>query len=807
LKDRETPITQICCASALGLLLIVVGERVISLVIDDKFKVEEFLNPKRITLNSHPINDDPFSVQIALTDNQKQIIQIGKISSESNYLFIKEKRLKNCGNVVEIIFNGNCICYATNTSYFVQNINEKDAIKLFDVIDSEIPKVICSVGIEEFCIAGIQGLLMFVNGEGASTRAPISLTDKEPPIGLFFKEPFLNVLNICGILFIFSIQDSLLKQSLEFPNENEQKQFNNNYQLSNIDGQIFIIPPYDRCFYELIPLTIYSQIEEYILSENLDLACSLLEEQIFVEKNEKELIQLIELEQKIALIYLQKEEFNKSINLLIKSKLKPNLLLSLVEKQNKNLFDDLNFERIELNNLNNIKYIPIELVKEYLIKIRENNNNCELIENSLARIFIFLNEYNILNKELFKTKNIWNNQQFRLFLVNNYKKLLNFAAKLAIEDNCIIEAFSYWKIILIEENELIEEEKENNNNNKEIIINECFNYLEKINDLNILKTIFIWLIKINAPLCMDKIKYLENFKQIKFCNEFIIELFKNEDFELIFEFLDKRGENNELGSNNLVNNKYIQLLIKKYKEKQNLELRNKLWNFLLFSSYYDRSIALNLLEKEREDLLNDEFIVEKIFIKANENNCINCLQELINIFEINEDFGLILVDAAEILCTRFPSPEILKNMLTIHLRLSKTNSTLQTKIPKLLSLLESETNSGVQILNSLPNNLSPNELIQNFLHRHISNRLNISNWQNVYFKLVNLEMENLEKKLKEKLGRNGFKLDELTCCILCNKTLLNIGEEEEDFVNIPLFNEKFAHLKCYRMKKEKEILD
>uniref|UniRef100_A0A915NRG5 CNH domain-containing protein n=1 Tax=Meloidogyne floridensis TaxID=298350 RepID=A0A915NRG5_9BILA len=248
MKDRGAPVTQICCASAIGLLIIVVGERVLNLILEEEIRIEELFKAKRISLNTHPINNlNPFSIQLTIiTTNNNQIL-IGRISSENNYLFIKEKKLTtNFGNIVEIVFNGNCVCYATNNCYFVQNINEKNGIKLFDVADCEVPKVICSVGMEEFCVAGIQSLLMFVNGEGASTRPPLSLPGQEPPIGLCLKEPYLNVLDTAGILFIFSIHDGSLKQSLEFPSddksEQQQQSLNqkqNLYQLANIDGQTF----------------------------------------------------------------------------------------------------------------------------------------------------------------------------------------------------------------------------------------------------------------------------------------------------------------------------------------------------------------------------------------------------------------------------------------------------------------------------------------------------------------------------------------------------------------------------------------
>uniref|UniRef100_A0A1I8BUN3 CNH domain-containing protein n=1 Tax=Meloidogyne hapla TaxID=6305 RepID=A0A1I8BUN3_MELHA len=805
MRDRGAPVTQICCASAIGLLIIVVGERILSLVLDEELKIEELFKAKRISLNTHPTNDDPFSVQLAITNNQQkqQQILIGRISSENNYLFIKEKRLTtNFGNIVEIVFNGNCVCYATNTCYFVHNINEKNGIKLFDVADCEIPKVICSVGMEEFCVAGIQSLLMFVNGEGASTRPPLSLPGQEPPIGLSLKEPYLNVLDTAGNLFIFSIHDGSLKQRLEFPSDDESEQQSlqkqNLYQLSNIDGQTFIIPPFGGCFFELIAMTIYSQIEENILHGYLDIACSMLEEQISANfENLNELIQLKQLQQKIAINFLQKGDFPKAINLLVESEAKPIILLSLIAKQNKELFEDLNFEEFELENIEEI--IPIELVKDYLLRIRMNNGDNELIECSLARIFVHLNQNNYLNKELLNTKYIWNKQKFRQFLINKNLKNLNFAAKLAFEEGKLEECFNYWKEIILfnknEEEKIIDEEM------KEMALNDCFDAFESIEDVNILKSILEWLIPINPNLCMEKIEYLENNKQIKLSTELIIELFENEE-DLIFQYLDKKTIN-ELGSTSLVHNKYIELLIQKYKQQQNnIELRNKLWNFLLFSSFYDKTKISKLF---KEDQNKNEFFVERLFIKANEENSIDCLNELANIFEINEDIGALLVDAAELLCTRFPSPEMLKPLLTLHLLISKSNTTLQTKIPHLLSLLESELNNGEQVLNNLPNNLSSSELITNFLHRHISNRLNIFNWQNIYFKMANLEIKNLENLLEEKLNKKRFKLDENNFCLFCERNLLNIIGEEE-FVYLPK-DGQFAHLRCFRARKERALLD
>jgi len=43
-------------------------------------------------------------------------------------------------------------------------------------------------------------------------------------------------------------------------------------------------------------------------------------------------------------------------------------------------------------------------------------------------------------------------------------------------------------------------------------------------------------------------------------------------------------------------------------------LRNKIWNILLFSSFYDKTKALKLFKEEKD---KNEYFVEKLFIIAN----------------------------------------------------------------------------------------------------------------------------------------------------------------------------------------------
>jgi len=68
------------------------------------------------------------------------------------------------------------------------------------------------------------------------------------------------------------------------------------------------------------------------------------------------------------------------------------------------------------------------------------------------------------------------------------------------------------------------------------------------------------------------------------------------------------------GSKASVHNKFLELLTQKYKQLKHFELRNKIWNILLFSSFYDKTKALKLFKEEKD---KNEFFVEKLFIKAN----------------------------------------------------------------------------------------------------------------------------------------------------------------------------------------------
>jgi hypothetical protein len=101
---------------------------------------------KRIALNSYPSTDDPFSIQLSIAHSQKQLILVGRLSDNISQ-FRKEHKITTNGKVVEHAYSGNFICYAIEMgAYFVQNLHDKNALRLFQSSNGDIPYAICPLG-------------------------------------------------------------------------------------------------------------------------------------------------------------------------------------------------------------------------------------------------------------------------------------------------------------------------------------------------------------------------------------------------------------------------------------------------------------------------------------------------------------------------------------------------------------------------------------------------------------------------------------------------------------------------------------
>lgn len=817
-KNSKAPISQICCASALSLVFLIYGNELIALILDSELTLINLLNKvKRISLNSHPAMDNPFDVHIAVAHSQKQQILVGKLSDDANH-FRKEQTLSTVGRVMELAFSGQCICYANDCgAYFVHNIQEKSGIHLFDASAPEITRVICNFGMEEFMLADIHKLLMFVNGHGASTHAPILLPGEHGAAGLTLKEPFIYFLDNSGMLFIFSTMDHQLKQCLSFHSDQEDSQLPHHqqitYQIANIDGQLFVFSSFGDFLFEIVPMAILSQIDEHIQLDRLDDAIDMLERnyaEICTSTDEQEILQLHQMQQKIAFLFLHKGKFAKAINLLVNNESDPQLMVfKLIEQHDQKLclrndIDNCNerlsvFQKSLVNE--NTAQIPLEIFVQYFEVIYNQQwafDHIELIENILARIYFYLEEYNKAFDYLIRAK-IWNNSRFRKWLANTKTPInLNHAAKLAANVDCYEEAFNIWK-------QMVDDYQINSN---ELL--DCFQALFRVKSGNLMASHALpWLISIDPVTCMNAVENLEDVEpEQRVQPEIVVQLFERMDqkHDLLFNYLCKRIF--ALDSSSL-HNKLLSLYVRKIMESENnmqeqQVYRKKLQHFLLFSNYYDHELAQELLHNSSEN--HDMFRIETLLTMANEDTALHCLNKLIRDIEektadlhgddkSRNDYDETL-SVAGLLCTRYPSMEMVKTMLNAHLRFSRKFQTFRIYIPRILSMLDNDADA-IEVLQNLPEDFDSPLLVQNFLNRHIASCVNKRQWQQIHERLAPLERQRLEAKLASRLGKTHFKQDEHSRCSICQKTLL-AGQEFIRYQKSGVL----AHLRCHLLRKE-----
>ena len=74
--------------------------------------------------------------------------------------------------------------------------------------------------------------------------------------------------------------DGQLKQCLDFPSDEQSTNIftPKQYQLANVDGQIFVLPPAGHCLFELVSMEIFDQINDHIQLGHLDTALAMMEE-------------------------------------------------------------------------------------------------------------------------------------------------------------------------------------------------------------------------------------------------------------------------------------------------------------------------------------------------------------------------------------------------------------------------------------------------------------------------------------------------------------------------------------------------
>ncbi|KAL3077110.1 hypothetical protein niasHS_013099 [Heterodera schachtii] len=766
-ETSREPISQICCASALDLILLVVGDELVGLEMKDE-------------LQPSPI--------------RKSLLYTLERSQTPNLSVIERCRLSDVSS--------KCLSVGIAKS--------GGALKLFD--GATDGHAICTFGMEEFALSGVHELVVFVNMHGVSSRPPISVSGRSRIVGLSLKEPFLHVLSEDGTVSIFSTVDAHLVQSLAFPTDEVQEVRQNfcgrspapiTCQLENIDGIILIASPGDSALYELVPVSVVVQIEEQIQLGNLDSALSMLGKSVAFCLNDVEIVELNHLRKKLAFLLLQNANFSDGIALLssIDGTDCALAFLSLVANQR----PQLGMDPVTHNDQNQVPIdgtfpaIPLEFVKQYLeetIRQRDGSHHpfIALFSCCLARIYAILEDFDSLFRHC--DANEWNTVEFRHWL-STERRRPNWAAKLAVQRHCWAEAFATWEGQIGQNGERKADEEEEERE----MLEECYATLFKVQKYSEMAASLPWLVRLNAKVCMEAIDALEETNPGEKCPpEEIVKLFQNSEPILLLRYLDSRIYELKVP---FLHDKLLDLYVQFIRSDKNgqkerddgtdplteNECRQKLRHFLLFSDHLNSEKAAETFGKEK----SGKFHIEAILAEANEHNAVDCLQKLMG-SAAETDFSPSmkeLFSAGQLLCTRFSSPEMLTTMLTLHLRLSSADPTLRANIVQILALLDSATDAAA-VLRNVPDDLRSSALVCSFLRRHVAQRTNAKQWEKMRRELVAREQSRTERELGTRSACTKFRVDEQTKCGICERRL----KADDEFVRHP-HNGQLTHLRCF----------
>uniref|UniRef100_A0A914HZH2 Uncharacterized protein n=1 Tax=Globodera rostochiensis TaxID=31243 RepID=A0A914HZH2_GLORO len=817
-EESREPITQICCASALDLILLLVGDELVGLETKDELRVFELCAAvSRCALNSHPTLDDPFAVQLAVAHSQKATVLVGKVASAE---FVVGRKVPTAGRVVKMSFSGHCLCYSTDAgAFYVQNVQAKGggALKLFDGATAR--HAICAFGLGEFALSGVHG--------------------QSPIVGLALKEPFLHILSGDGTISIFStVDDHQLLQTLAFPvdhdeDDDDQQRTHGRTstaitcQMENIDGTILIASAGDSLF-ELVSVSAVVQIEEQIENGNFDGALCMMHKSAALLTTDEEILEMRHLRKKLAFLFLQHGDFLNGIDLLatIDGTACAVAFLSLITAQR----PQLGMEPVSATDQTpplptdgTFPEIPLEFVKQYFEEIlrhqngdpTSNNNGAEPFESSqsdrknavflrsrvaeaLARIYAFLDDFDGLLLRWNGAVAEWNSAKFRHWL-STERRRPKWAAKLAAQKHCWAEAFATWERTVANDGGGRMDEDE---------LDECCATLFRVKEYSQMANALPWLVQLNARICMEAIDALERANPNEKCPpEEVVKLFQNAaEPILLLRYLDARIFDLSLPSlHNKLLELYVHFIRENIGDKQQREggehfaaaladeCRQKLRHFLLFSAYFTVETASGAFAGD------DKFRTEAILAEANEHNAVDCLQRLMAVVVGTNGAGVDQLEdvfsAGQRLCTRYPSPEMLTTMLTLHLRLSGSNPAFRAHTAHILVLLDSATDATA-VLRNVPDDLRSSAFVCSFLRRHVAQRTNAVQWGQMRHELAAIERSRATYDLGTKTTGTKFCVDEQTKCGTCERRL----KADDEFVWHPL-NGQLTHLRCFDTNK------
>ncbi|KAK6032656.1 hypothetical protein OSTOST_01157 [Ostertagia ostertagi] len=160
-------IRQIEFASALDIILALCDTILFDIELESFSIVSNRPSAQCIAVNTNPIVDDPFCLQIAVATTSKQIHFCERRNGKMEVV----QKLNTEVNTSAMAFSRLTICFAANGMYNIYNVSTKSVIPLFSFDAKVIRPQICCVDME-FLVAGMDGLLISVTEQGVSIRPP-----------------------------------------------------------------------------------------------------------------------------------------------------------------------------------------------------------------------------------------------------------------------------------------------------------------------------------------------------------------------------------------------------------------------------------------------------------------------------------------------------------------------------------------------------------------------------------------------------------------------------------------------------------
>uniref|UniRef100_A0A7I4Z6Y5 CNH domain-containing protein n=1 Tax=Haemonchus contortus TaxID=6289 RepID=A0A7I4Z6Y5_HAECO len=454
-------IRQIEFASALGVVLVLCENILFDFELESFEIVSNRTSVQCIAVNTNPIVDDPFCLQIAVATTSKHL----QFCERRNGKMEVVQKLSTEGNVSAMAFSRLTICFAANGMYSIYNITTKSVIPLFPFDPQVIRPQICCVDME-FLVAGMDGLLISVTEQGVSIRPP-TVIPSTPVDAMVCCSPYVYI-RASDDIMIVSLENARISQCIKAEHAKV---------LSILDGLIFVAT--NQVLYNVSMISLEKQVDALFTHGDYDEAISLYQAKLNRSFDVDSLVDFIKLKKKIAFRYVEERKFEKAAELLVSTEVNPDEVISLFEWPSS--------ESILSNNVEDSD--GYQFLEEYLLHIRDLHfaqTSRASIDTSLLKLFTINHKLG----NVFRLDNFHPNyEESADFLEStvNY----NYAAEMWLLAGDAAKAWDIWRRLCCGELEDIT-----------FNIDDIIERVSSITDKKLLQDVLTWMIPVSPERCM-----------------------------------------------------------------------------------------------------------------------------------------------------------------------------------------------------------------------------------------------------------------------------------------------------------------